>query len=94
VLDNATVAGVIKTFTKTRADLVDLYAEQGRRWQTLDLDATQRKDVAAYVALVERELAIVEEILTLAEQLAAGTIEKTLAKSDLELGLEVLGIKP
>jgi len=32
-LGNADVAGVIKTWTQTRADLIKLYTEQGRRWQ-------------------------------------------------------------
>lgn len=86
VLDNATVAEVLRTFGKTRADLVELYVEQGRRWQVLDLGATQRRDVERYVALVAWELA-------LAEELRFGTIERTLAKSDLVLGMEVLGIK-
>lgn len=92
ILDDATVAGVIRTFTKTRIDLVDLFTEQGRRWQSLDLGATRRKDVDRYVDLVARELALVEQILALAETLKSGTIEKTLAKSDLELGLEALGL--
>jgi hypothetical protein len=93
VLDDATVAGVLRTFGKTRADLVELYVEQGRHWQALDLGATRRRDVERYVALAARELVLVEQILALAEELRSGTIERTLAKSDLELGMEALGIK-
>lgn len=92
VLDDATVAGVIRTFGKTRADLVGLYAEQGRRWQALDLGATRRRDVARYIGLVEENLDLVEQILTLAENLKGQTIERMMAKSDLEIGLEALGI--
>lgn len=91
-LDDATVAGVIATFTTTRTDLVELFTEQGRRWQALDLDAMQRAGVARYVALVAQELALVEQILDTAAQLRSLTIEKLLAKSNLELGLEALGV--
>jgi hypothetical protein len=80
-----TVAGVVKTFTQTRTDL-ELYAEQGRRWQALELGATRRRDVERYVVLVAQELLLVEQILALAEELKSGTIERMLAKSDLELG--------
>ncbi len=34
--------------------------------------------------------AVVGDILALAEELAAGTIEKVLAKDDMEVGLEML----
>ena len=93
MFDDATVAGVVKTFTQTRTDL-ELYAEQGRRWQALELGATRRRDVERYVVLVAQELLLVEQILALAEELKSGTIERMLAKSDLELGLEALGVKP
>jgi hypothetical protein len=92
LLDDATVARIARTFTQTRTDLTELYVEQGRRWQALDLGATRRKDVARYAELVDQELALVDQILALAEELKTGTIERTLAKSDLELGLEALGI--
>jgi hypothetical protein len=90
VLDDATVARVSATFTQTRTDLVEMFAEQGRRWQGLDLGATRWRDVDRYVDLVAQELDLVEQILALAEELKAGTIERMLAKSDLELGLEAL----
>lgn len=89
VLDNATVDSVVTTFTTTRQDL-ELFAEQGRRWQAEQLTDTDRAGVARYVALVARERELVEAILALAEQLRAGTIETVLAKSDLEAGLEFL----
>jgi hypothetical protein len=89
VLDDMTVTRVATVFTQTRTDLA-LYAEQGRHWQGLDLGATRRRDVARFVDLVAQELDLVEQILTLAEELKAATIERMLAKSDLELGLEAL----
>lgn len=90
VLDDMTVARVTATFTQTRTDLVTLFAEQGRRWQALDLGATRRRDVDRFVDLVAAELDLVEQILTLAEELKAATTERMLAKSDLEIGLEAL----
>lgn len=89
-LSNADVAAIIRTWTQTRTDLVELYVEQGRRWQALDLGATRRKDVDRYVALVAEELALVEQTLALAEELKAWTIEALLAKSDEQVGLEAL----
>ena len=44
--------------------------------------------------LVAQELLLVEQILALAEELESGTIERMLAKSAPELGLEALGVKP
>jgi hypothetical protein len=90
VLDDLTVARVTATFTQTRTDLVTLFAEQGRRWQGLDLGATRRRDVDRFVDLVAQELDLVEQILTLAEELKAATIERMLGKSDLEIGMEAL----
>lgn len=75
--------------TQTRTDLA-LYAEQGARWQALDLGATRRRDVDRFVALVAAELDLVEQILVLAEELKAAAIGRMLAKSNLELGLEAL----
>jgi hypothetical protein len=89
-LSTADVAGIITTWTQSRADLVELFTEQGRRWQALDLGATRRKDVERFVALVAEELELVEGILALAEELKAWTIEAMLAKSDEQLGLEAL----
>jgi hypothetical protein len=89
VLDDMTVTWVMTVFTQTRTDLA-LYGEQGRRWQGLDLGATHRRDVDRFVDLVAAELDLVEQILALAEELKAATIERMLAKSDLELGLEAL----
>ena len=39
---------------------------------------------------LERQRAVLSDILELAEELQQGTIERVLAKSDLELGIEAL----
>ncbi len=79
-----TVAGVVKTFTQTRTDLE--YAEQGRRWQALELGATRRRDVERYVVLVAQELLLVEQILALAEELKSGTIGGCSPRATWSLG--------
>ena len=89
-LSDADVAGVTATWTKTRTDLIELFTEQGRRWQALDLDPGRRAAVDRYIALVAEELALVEQILALADELTAWTIETLLAKSDLQLGVEAI----
>lgn len=89
VLDDATVARVKQVFTQTAADN-ELFAEQGRRWAAMDLSAEQRQGVERYAVLVEQMQTETTAILALADELARGTIETVLAKSDLELGIEAL----
>jgi len=93
-LNNADVAGVIASWTRTRTDLVELFTEQARRWQALNLDSTRRGAVDRYAGLVAEELALVQQILTLADELKTWTIEALLAKSDLQVGLEALVGRP
>jgi hypothetical protein len=67
-----------------------LGVETGERWQAQNLYAATAAKVDQYVAAVEAFSASNTVILALVDELAAGTIEKTLAKSDLELGAETL----
>lgn len=72
-------------------DYRDLFAEQGRRWQAqTTLSATQRAQVDAYVELVAEQLAALDDILALTREIQGRTIEKIMAKSDLDLGIEAL----
>ena len=48
-------------------------------------DTRHQFDVEHYCALVSEERGLVEEILTLADELRLVTIERLLAKSDLEV---------
>ena len=90
-LADADVAGVIKTWTTARTDLIELFSVQARRWQALDdLGATRREAVDRYAALVADQMALVDQILALADELKAWTIEALMAKSDLQVGLEAL----
>lgn len=89
-IDDALLARSRKAFTETKSDLVELFGPQGERWAALDLGATRRKDVAAYRALVARELELTDQILALCEQLKNSTIEALLRTSDLEIGIEAI----
>ena len=76
VLDDAALAELTASFTGIRSNLVELFAEQGRRWQELDLGATDRRDVGRFVELAAQELNLIEQVLALAEELRADTVER------------------
>jgi hypothetical protein len=68
-----------------------LFQNQADRWKaTPDLTGTQRDGVTAYEALIAELRQVNSEVLAVAAELAHGTIETVLAKSDLELGIEAL----
>ena len=73
-LSGTEVAAIITAWTQTHTDLVQRYAEQGRRWQSLDLHTTAHENVDRYVSLVAEELTLVEQTLIQAEQLKTRTI--------------------
>ncbi|MBV9447323.1 MAG: hypothetical protein JO345_15680 [Streptosporangiaceae bacterium] len=69
----------------------NLFAGQGRRRPAEPTPTTTaRQAVDADVALVEAHLAALDDLLALTGQIQGHTIEKIMAKSDLELGLEAL----
>jgi len=82
VLDDYTVGRVFEVFGSQKNDLW-LFEEQLARWKMDKLSVGQRHEVDRLTEQVGR-------CLSLAEELKEGTIEKVLAKSDLELGLEFL----
>jgi hypothetical protein len=89
LLDDATLARVRRVFAEQRDDL-GLYEAQLARWGRLALTPAQRREVARLTGQLGRVQEVVAAILALADELAGGTIERVLAKSDLELGLEAL----
>lgn len=89
VLDDYTVDRVLKVYSD-QADDVDLYEEQLSRWSKLELTFAQSREVGRLSAQIPALRTRVAEILTLAKELKQGTIETILAKSDYELGLDVL----
>ena len=89
VLDDYTVTRVKRAFTTQREDLW-VFEEQLRRWQALKPTTEQRAEVTRLQGQMARLRHINSDVLALAEELSKGTIEKQLAKSDVELGLEAL----
>ena len=89
VLDDYTVGRVIKVFTTQRDDLW-LFDEQLRRWKDGKLTTAQQTEVERLQGQMKRLREVITAILALADELKERTIEKVMAKSDVELGLEFL----
>jgi hypothetical protein len=89
VLDDYTVGCVISAFTSQIADLW-FFDEQLSRWQAETLTPEQRTEVTHLVEQMRRLREVDHQVLALARELSKGTIEKVMAKSDEELGLEFL----
>jgi signal transduction histidine kinase len=89
VLDDATVERSIKLHTEQR-DFLWVFAEQLARWRNEQPMDAQRRELDRLEEQLERLRAVLDDILALAKELKQGTIERVLAKSDLELGLEAL----
>ena len=89
VLDDATVERSLKLHTEQR-DFLWVFAEQLARWRHERPTDAQRRELDRLEGQLERLQAVLEDILRLAEELKQGTIERVLAKSDLELGIEAL----
>ena len=89
VLDDYTVGRVREVFTTQQNDLW-LFDEQLKRWKAGQLSAAQRVEVERLVGQMAKLRQVIDSILNLADELKEGTIEKQLAKSDEQLGLEFL----
>jgi hypothetical protein len=90
ILDDHTVSETLRVYGQMAADYRDLFAEQARRWAAQDLTAVERVQVAAYAELVTEQRAALADILALTREIQPHTIEKIMATSDLDLGLQVL----
>jgi len=89
VLDDYTVGRLVEVYTAQRDDLW-LWDEQLRRWADEPLGAVRRREVERLHGQMAALHNVVDDILALADELAAGTIEKMMATDDMELGLEML----
>ena len=89
VLDDATIDRLIRVYTEQKADLW-LYAEQLTRWRTQSPTAAQRAEIERLDQRLTRLRTLVHELIARAQQLRPYTIDAILAKSDLELALDVL----
>jgi hypothetical protein len=89
VLDDYTVSRVKQAFTTQRKDFW-VFEEQLRSFQALKLIDEQRAEVTRLEGQMAQLHQINSDVLALAEELSKGTLEKQLAKSDFELGVETL----
>jgi hypothetical protein len=89
VLDDLTVNRVIAVFTTQRNDF-DLFDEQLRRWLAGSLTDDQRREVERLVEQMRLLGENNEQVLALAAELSKGTMDKVMATSDVELGLQAL----
>ena len=89
VLDDATIAHT-RRVNGEGLEWCDVYDRQPRRWSSERVTDAQRCEVARLQGVAVQLRLVLTMILELADELGEGTIERQLAKSDLELGLEQL----
>ena len=87
VLDDATIVRT-KRVNGEGLEWCDVYDRQLRRWRSERLTGARRREVARLQSVTGELRVELARILELADELGQGTIERQLAKSDLELGLE------
>lgn len=72
-----------------------IYDCQLERWLSEDLTPGQRREVKRLQGVQRNQRRVLNELLALLEELGAKTIDRQLAKSDAQLGLEyLLGFGP
>ena len=89
VLDDATIDRVEHVLGE-QLEFVDIYAEQVRRWRAEGPSATQRRELDRLEEQNRRLRQVTTEVLALAAELRKGTIDRIIAMSDLELGMQAL----
>ena len=81
IVDNYTVSEILRLYGQLAADYRRLFAEQGRRWRAeTSADTAARDAVEVYLELVTANLAVLDELLTLARQMQDHTLEKIMNK--------------
>jgi hypothetical protein len=89
VLDDYTVNRIYKVVGETK-ELIPYYENQLNIWLKQKITPTQRKEVKRLQGQLTKTAELIDKILSMADKLKDGTIEKVLAKDDAELGLEFL----
>jgi len=89
VLDDDTVGRLVEVYAAQRDDLW-LWDEQLWRWAGESLGTVRRREVERLQGRMAALHTVVDDILALADELGRGTIEKVMAKSDIEVGMEML----
>ena len=89
VLDDATIDRVEQVHTE-QMEFVDIYTQQISRWRTEKQSLSQTRDLDRMEMRNQQLRGVTADVLALARELRKGTIERVLAMSDLELGLQSL----
>lgn len=89
VMDDYTI-GRVREVHGTQLDDLWLYEEQLSRWQTPTPPAAQQQEISRLNQQLTELRGVLTATLALADEMKDGTIEKILAKDDVELGLEFL----
>ena len=92
VLDTPLVERVEAVYTTQAGDFW-LYEEQLARWRRESLSDAQAREIARLEGQLGELRTVNDRILALAAELKEGTIDKLLAKDDIELALELLSGK-
>ena len=71
-------------------EFLPVYREQLARWYQARPNSMQIIELDRLTHQINRWDELLSKQLALAQEISAGTIEKALAKSDLELGIEAL----
>lgn len=89
VLDDATITRAIRVYGEQLEGLW-VFDEQMVRWSTLPSTGAQRREIVRLQNQLTAMRRVLSDILALAAELSKGTIDTILAKSDEELGRDVL----
>jgi hypothetical protein len=94
VLDDATIDRVEQVHTE-QMEFVDIYTQQIARWRTEKPSPAQTRKLDRMQEQNQQLHLVTADVLALASELRKGTIDRVLAMSDLELGLQaLLGTNP
>ncbi len=94
VLDDATIDRIERVHGE-QLEFVGIYAEQIQRWRTEGPSAAQTRELDRLEEQNRRLRQVSTDVLALAHELRKGTIDRIMAMSDLELGLQaLLGMPP
>ncbi len=92
VMDDYTVGRIFEVYQAQKADFW-MYDSQLTRWQKTKLTDRQQVEVKRLQTQMIKLKSVVDKNLKIAEFLKNNTIEKVMAKDDIELALEVLSGK-
>jgi hypothetical protein len=88
-LDDATVNRATRVYENQHADQV-LFRNQADRWADEAATAAEKAALTTYVAALDELDRLTDDVLRMCATLSQQTIEKLLAKTDAEAGLEAL----